>query len=392
MTDQPTTRNQLIEQAGHVGAFLSGARGVTVLKPWPEVAERLLTWMSERGWLADPEQPAALLSRLADLAETAGKLRSTEWLRTCATLPPEQWPPAPGYKGPMVPAAEVEELRAELEEHKAIAARDEAAVNRARAERDLALWLHAEATHRAEELTAFAGEQANARRESDRIRNIAAREAADLRDERDTARAQLAEKTEYAGEKAREGDVLSLEVEDLTAERDALQARIGRVAAVLDRPWPDDEDHHDFVNQQVEDARATLQGDQPTEPQPLSEIELIAAERRRVVAEEGRTPESDDAYEFGQLLYAAAAYIGANVGAPQTLHPGKLWPWEFRHFKPRDPIANLVKAGQLIAAEIARLQRAAVAESATSPPDLSGRIVDHGPIQPFTDTDRGEQP
>jgi hypothetical protein len=49
-------------------------------------------------------------------------------------------------------------------------------------------------------------------------------------------------------------------------ERDELQARLDRVTAVLARPWPDDEDHHDFVSQQVEDARAALQGDQPTEP------------------------------------------------------------------------------------------------------------------------------
>lgn len=51
-----------------------------------------------------------ILSRLADLTERAGKQRSTEWLRTCATLPMEEWPPAPAYKGPMVPAAERDAL------------------------------------------------------------------------------------------------------------------------------------------------------------------------------------------------------------------------------------------------------------------------------------------
>ncbi|MEU7787693.1 hypothetical protein [Amycolatopsis sp. NPDC049159] len=44
----------------------------------------------------------ALLPRLAELAEASGKLRSAEWLRTCATLPVEEWPPAPAYKGPVV--------------------------------------------------------------------------------------------------------------------------------------------------------------------------------------------------------------------------------------------------------------------------------------------------
>jgi hypothetical protein len=56
------------------------------------------------------------------------------------------------------------------------------------------------------------------------------------------------------------------QIAELVTERDALQARLDAVRAVLDRPWPDDEDHHDFVNGQVEAARAALQGDQPTEP------------------------------------------------------------------------------------------------------------------------------
>jgi hypothetical protein len=47
------------------------------------------------------------IEHLAELAEQAGKLRTAEWLRTCALLPPEQWPPAPAYKGPMVPAADL---------------------------------------------------------------------------------------------------------------------------------------------------------------------------------------------------------------------------------------------------------------------------------------------
>lgn len=51
-----------------------------------------------------------ILSRLAELAEAAGKARSTEWLRTCATLPMEEWPPAPAHKGPMVPAADLDAL------------------------------------------------------------------------------------------------------------------------------------------------------------------------------------------------------------------------------------------------------------------------------------------
>lgn len=62
-------------------------------------------------WSPVPTDAAALLSRLADLTEAAGKARSTEWLRTCSTLPMEEWPPAPAYKGPMVPAAELAEAK-----------------------------------------------------------------------------------------------------------------------------------------------------------------------------------------------------------------------------------------------------------------------------------------
>jgi chromosome segregation ATPase len=127
------------------------------------------------------------------------------------------------------------------------------------AERDLAVWLHAEVQHRAEELADFAGEQANARRESDRVRNIAARECADLRDERDSARTALAEKTEYAGEKAREGDVMSLQIEDLTAERDELRTRIDTALAKLNRGGP-------FLPAR-QAAIAALQGDQSTPPE-----------------------------------------------------------------------------------------------------------------------------
>ena len=87
------------------------------------------------------------------------------------------------------------------------------------------------------------------------------------------------------------------------------------------------------------------------------EIAVIADERRRVVDVEGRTPEHDDGYVHGQLAYAAAAYLGATVGSPTCLYPGQLWPWGYQHFKPGDALANLVKAGQLVAAEIARLQR-----------------------------------
>lgn len=41
-----------------------------------------------------------------------------------------------------------------------------------------------------------------------------------------------------------------------------LTSRIDAALKVLQRPWPLTEDHHDFVNSQVADARAALRGDQ----------------------------------------------------------------------------------------------------------------------------------
>lgn len=94
-------------------------------------------------------------------------------------------------------------------------------------------------------------------------------------------------------------------------------------------------------------------------------IDLIAAERRRQVEAEGWTPGHDDEHEAEEMARAAALYA-----APPFLRddPSEelyeaLWPWEPRWWKPtpKDRVRELVKAGALIAAEIDRLQRLAVA-------------------------------
>lgn len=160
MTDQPSIRQQLIEQAARIAGLidwnptcLPGQHEMTIVRQVLESAgslglltdpEHALDLENAKGTLAavrwklgTPEGravsmhaaevrterdeavalcanlQAALLPRLAELAEQAGKLRSAEWLRTCATLPMEQWPPAPAYKGPMVPAAELAEAQRE---------------------------------------------------------------------------------------------------------------------------------------------------------------------------------------------------------------------------------------------------------------------------------------
>ncbi|WP_214103208.1 hypothetical protein [Acrocarpospora catenulata] len=100
----------------------------------------------------------------------------------------------------------------------------------------------------------------------------------------------------------------------------------------------------------------------------MTGAELIAAERQRQIEQEGWTAGHDDQHTRGQLAGAAAAYAvaaarmsGASVW---TAWADEVWPWSRRAYKPvrDDPIGTLVKAGALLAAEIDRLQRAAVTE------------------------------
>jgi hypothetical protein len=93
-------------------------------------------------------------------------------------------------------------------------------------------------------------------------------------------------------------------------------------------------------------------------------VELIAAERKRQIEQEGWMPEHDDEHEEGELAFAGAAYahfVGMTLIAGVELGAHwipEMWPFDREWWKPSpDPIRNLVKAGALIAAEIDRLQR-----------------------------------
>ncbi len=92
----------------------------------------------------------------------------------------------------------------------------------------------------------------------------------------------------------------------------------------------------------------------------------VLIERLRQIAREGWTPVHDDKYELGQLARAAAAYA-AHAGQPECARatfadePPALWPWDGEWWKPKDPRADLVRAGALILAEIERLDRKAAA-------------------------------
>jgi len=89
-----------------------------------------------------------------------------------------------------------------------------------------------------------------------------------------------------------------------------------------------------------------------------SGAELIAAERRRQVEQEGYTATQDAGLSDGSLANAAACYAippGERLIAFGRAPVG--WPWSTDFWKPTplDRVRELVKAGALIAAEIDRL-------------------------------------
>lgn len=104
----------------------------------------------------------------------------------------------------------------------------------------------------------------------------------------------------------------------------------------------------------------------------MTGIELIAAERRRQVEQEGWTQEHDDKHRHGELAMAACYYAvhetvidcgPFSVTTPELFFPES---WDTRWAKRTawqeetndSRIRDLAKAGALIAAEIDRLQRA----------------------------------
>lgn len=103
-------------------------------------------------------------------------------------------------------------------------------------------------------------------------------------------------------------------------------------------------------------------------------VALIAKERRRQVEVEGWDADHDSGHSVADLANAASAYCNSNPF---------LWPWSRDSYKPKDRLANLVRAGALTAAAIdlllaqrAEAQRLAGAikshRSAMSPPSNSG--------------------
>jgi hypothetical protein len=90
----------------------------------------------------------------------------------------------------------------------------------------------------------------------------------------------------------------------------------------------------------------------------------VIAERHRQVEQEGWTPEHDDTHGEGEMALAAACYaVTSTPRRHATDHHrhmafARYWPWAPNWWKPKNPRADLVRAGALILAEIERLDRA----------------------------------
>ena len=96
-------------------------------------------------------------------------------------------------------------------------------------------------------------------------------------------------------------------------------------------------------------------------PTAQSGAELIAAERKRQVEQDGSTAEHDDRWAAGQMANAAASYATTErIRDGSSIFDPSVWPWPANWWKPTptNRVRELVKAGALIAAEIDRLQRA----------------------------------
>jgi hypothetical protein len=100
----------------------------------------------------------------------------------------------------------------------------------------------------------------------------------------------------------------------------------------------------------------------------MTAIEDIAAERKRQIEAEGWTVAHDDEHHRGEIARAASVY--AYCGSVETGRDSilanpvsgtdfidRLWPWDWKWFKPKDRRQDLVRAGALIVAEIERLDR-----------------------------------
>ncbi len=85
----------------------------------------------------------------------------------------------------------------------------------------------------------------------------------------------------------------------------------------------------------------------------MTGAELIAAERKRQIEQEGWTAEHDKQHSPTSLKQAAHSYLLAD-GPDAELPAG--WPWATKRWKPKDRKQNLIRAGALYLAAADRAQ------------------------------------
>jgi hypothetical protein len=124
----------------------------------------------------------------------------------------------------------------------------------------------------------------------------------------------------------------------------------------------------------------------------------IFVERCRVQEEECFNPPHDDEHRNGELARAAACYAfiaGSSDYMRQSdlIPPG--WPWEDEAWKPGDRRRELIKAAQLIVAEVERLDRDRAAAQHPVPlmsQSVDGEIVNVPRPAPFGPVGSGHIP
>ena len=86
-------------------------------------------------------------------------------------------------------------------------------------------------------------------------------------------------------------------------------------------------------------------------------IEDVIAERDRQKTVEGWSEAHDNEHALGEMALAGACYA-LQFALPKP-GPNKLWPWDHKWWKPKEPRRDLGRAAALILAEIERLDRLA---------------------------------
>lgn len=81
-------------------------------------------------------------------------------------------------------------------------------------------------------------------------------------------------------------------------------------------------------------------------------IELIAEERQRQIEKEGYDVNHDNQEPLDCFNLAAASYLMHQINPDISQ---SLWCWDFKYYKPKGILKNLVRAGALVAAAIDKI-------------------------------------